>query len=201
METKDWTGDTNSVFKTLGSTNHSRQNRASLDYYATDPIAAKLLLEQEEFSKNIWECACGEGHLSKIFEESGYNVRNTDIIDRIGNEVFDFLSEDKEMFDGDIITNPPYKYATEFVRKALERVEEGHKGAMFLKVLFLEGKSRRELFKQYPPCRIYVCSGRIDCAKNGDFKALKENGGGALAYAWFIWRKGYKGETIVKWIN
>lgn len=201
METKDWTGDTNSVFKTLGSTNHSRQNRASLDYYATDPIAAKLLLEQEEFSKNIWECACGEGHLSKIFEESGYNVRNTDIIDRIGNEVFDFLSEDKEMFDGDIITNPPYKYATEFVRKALERVEEGHKVAMFLKVLFLEGKSRRELFKKYPPCRIYVCSGRIDCAKNGDFKALKENGGGALAYAWFIWRKGYKGETIVKWIN
>lgn len=105
------------------------------------------------------------------------------------------------MFDGDIITNPPYKYATEFVRKALERVKEGHKVAMFLKVLFLEGKSRRELFKQYPPCRIYVCSGRIDCAKNGDFKALKENGGGALAYAWFIWRKGYKGETIVKWIN
>ena len=201
MNNKDWTGDTNSVFKTLGSTNHSRQNRASLDYYATDPIAAKLLLEQEEFSKNIWECACGEGHLSKIFEESGYNVRNTDIIDRIGNEVFDFLSEDKEMFDGDIITNPPYKYATEFVRKGLERVEEGHKVAMFLKVLFLEGKSRRELFKQYPPCRIYVCSGRIDCAKNGDFKALKENGGGALAYAWFIWRKGYKGETIVKWIN
>ena len=90
MNNKDWTGDTNSVFKTLGSTNHSRQNRASLDYYATDPIAAKLLLEQEEFSKNIWECACGEGHLSKIFEESGYNVRNTDIIDRIGNEVFDF---------------------------------------------------------------------------------------------------------------
>lgn len=64
MNNKDWTGDTNSVFKTLGSTNHSRQNRASLDYYATDPIAAKLLLEQEEFSKNIWECACGEGHLS-----------------------------------------------------------------------------------------------------------------------------------------
>lgn len=102
------------------------------------------------------------------------------------------------MFDGDIITNPPYKYATEFVRKGLERVEEGHKVAMFLKVLFLEGKSRRELFKQYPPCRIYVCSGRIDCAKNGDFKALKENGGGALAYAWFIWRKGYKGKQRLK---
>lgn len=201
MDNKDWKGDTNSVFKTLGATNHSNENREAYDYYATDPTAAKLLLEQEEFSKNIWECACGEGHLSKVFEDAGHNVRNSDIVDRIGNEVFDFLGTDEEIFDGDIITNPPYKYAAEFVKKALERVEEGHKVAMFLKVLFLEGKSRRELFKQYPPCRIYVCSGRIDCAKNGDFKTLKENGGGALAYAWFVWRKGYKGETIVKWTN
>ena len=30
---------------------------------------------------------------------------------------------------------------------------------------------------------------------------MKENGGGALAYAWFVWKKGYKGDTIVKWIN
>ena len=26
-------------------------------------------------------------------------------------------------------------------------------------------------------------------------------GGSAVAYAWYIWQKGYKGNTIVKWIN
>lgn len=72
---------------------------------------------------------------------------------------------------------------------------------MFLKLLFLEGKARRNLFEKYPPCTVYVCSGRIDCAKNGDFDRMRENGGGALAYAWFVWQKGYKGNTIIKWIN
>jgi len=30
---------------------------------------------------------------------------------------------------------------------------------------------------------------------------MKAGGGSAVAYAWFIWEKGYKGDTIVKWIN
>ena len=34
---------------------------------------------------------------------------------------------------------------------------------------------------------------------NGDFK--KYNYNGAVAYAWFVWEKGYKGDTILKWIN
>ncbi len=33
---------------------------------------------------------------------------------------------------------------------------------------------------------------------NGDFKTYKFNG--AVAYAWYIWEKGYKGETILRWI-
>ena len=41
---------------------------------------------------------------------------------------------------------------------------------------------------------------RIACAKNGDFEKLN-NQGSAIAYAWFIWEKGFKGDTIVKWIN
>ena len=165
MDSKDWKGDENSVFKTLGATNHSNEHREVNDYYATDPIAAKLLIEQEDFSKNIWECACGEEHLSNVFREFGYNVRSSDLIDRCGNEVLDFLSCN-EKWDGDIITNPPYKYAKEFVLKSLDLVEEGAKFAMFLKLLFLEGKGRRDLFEKYPPCKVYVCSGRIDCAKN-----------------------------------
>lgn len=47
MDNKDWKGDTNSVFKTLGATNHSNENREAYDYYATDPITTKLLLEQD----------------------------------------------------------------------------------------------------------------------------------------------------------
>ena len=50
-------------------------------------------------------------------------------------------------FSGDIITNPPYKYALEFVEHALNIVQQGRKVAMFLKLTILEGKARKAFFK------------------------------------------------------
>lgn len=72
---------------------------------------------------------------------------------------------------------------------------------MFLKVQFLEGKERKRLFADFPPKVIYVSSSRIMCAKNGEFEKMREGGGSAVAYAWYVWEKGYKGNTIIKWIN
>jgi len=30
---------------------------------------------------------------------------------------------------------------------------------------------------------------------------MKENGGSAVAYAWYVWEKGHNGDTTVKWFN
>lgn len=72
---------------------------------------------------------------------------------------------------------------------------------MFLKVQFLEGKKRKKLFEKYPPKIIYVSSSRLLCAKNADFEGMIKGGGSAVAYAWFIWEKGYKDHPIIKWFN
>lgn len=179
---KDWVGS-----KKMLSSNTRNLNAEKNDYYATDPKAIELLLKREHFSNNIWEPACGEGHLSKVLESKGYTVYSTDLIDRgYGIGGIDFLNQNR-MFDGDIITNPPYKYGKEFVEKALEAVRPGNKVAMFLKLTFLEGVSRRELFQTKPPQVIYVSSGRLRCGKNGIFDGPRS----AVAYAWFIWRRGY----------
>ena len=194
-------GNSNSIFRTLGTSNHTDKERQNEDFYATDPIAADLLLKEEKFSHNIWECACGQKHLSGVFEKHGYNVRSSDLIDRCGNEVFDFLSMENQSWDGDIITNPPYKYASEFIYKSLSVIQQGNKVAMFLKLQFMEGKERKHLFTKFPPKTVYVSSSRILCAKNGDFEGLKASGGSEVAYAWYVWEKGFKGNTTVKWIN
>lgn len=197
----DWVGNANSIFKTLGASNHTDYERESNDYYATEPKAAELLCEVEELSPAIWECACGEGHLAEVFKSRGHTVKATDLIDRgYGLGGVDFLKENV-CFHGDIITNPPYKYAKEFVEHAIDTVADGYKVCMFLKLQFLEGKARRALFDTYPPKRIYVASGRLLCAKNGEFEKMKAGGGSAVAYAWFVWEKGYTGDTVVKWIN
>ena len=198
---KDWTGNQNSIYKTLGASNHTDKERESNDYYATEPKAVELLLELETFAPYVWECACGAGHLSEVLMSKGYTVISSDLIDRgYGYSGVDFLQSAKQ-FDGDIVTNPPYRYAKEFVEHALKIVTDGHKVAMFLKVQFLEGKARRELFEKYPPKVIYVASSRLLCAKNGEFEKMRQGGGSAVAYAWFVWEKGFTGDTIVKWFN
>lgn len=196
---KDWVGDTNSIFATLGASNHIEEEREKHDYYATDPKALELLLELEQFNHNIWENACGEGHLSEVLIREGYNVKSTDLIDRgYGTGGVDFLRDNFEVFDGDIITNPPYKYAKQFIEKSLTLIPKGNRVVMFLKLTFMESKGRKQMFIDNPPKVIYVSSSRLLCAKNGDFTKKESS---AVAYAWYIWEKGYKGDTVIKWFN
>lgn len=177
----------------------AKSDRAENDYYATDPLAAHLLLEREGFSQNVWECASGENHLADVFRHYGYTVRTSDIVKRTPTtEVLDFLDCNVQHWDGDIITNPPYTNAQEFVEKALSVVSEGQKVAMFLRLQFLEGLHRYDLFKENPPKVVYVSSKRIRCGKEGEFNTSSSS---IIAYAWFVWEKGYKGGTSIEWIN
>ena len=196
---KDYIGNQNSIYTTIGASNHSKTEREANDYYATDPKALELLLEEESFNNKVWECACGGGHLSKVLLEKGYDVLSSDIFDRgcPNTKIINFLEIlESDFNDRDIITNPPYKYAQQFVEQALKISLGGVKIAMFLKLTFLEGKGRKQMFLQNPPTKVYVSSSRLECGTNGEFK-----GTSAVAYAWFIWEKGYKGNTIIKWIN
>lgn len=192
------------MWKIIGASNHTNKERQEDDYYATDPIAIDKLLTVEKPNERIWEPACGGGHLAERLKEKGYRVRSTDIVDRgYCDETVDFLSVSPNTTDltYDILTNPPYKYAMEFVLKALELLQPGCKCYMFLKLTFLESEKRyKELFAKQPPKVIYVFSKRALCAKNGDFERMREGGGSAVAYAWFVWQKGYTGKTEVSWI-
>ena len=134
--------------------------------------------------------------MAKRLEDFGYNVVSTDLYDRgYGFSGVDFL-EQTESFSGDIITNPPYKFATEFVLKALELTNR--KVAMFLKIQFLESQKRWDkLFSKYPPSVVYVFVKRIKCYKND----VRDNKSSAVCYAWFIWDKENNEETKIRWIS
>lgn len=187
-------------FRLVGASNHTDKEREVNDYYATPPEAIDFLLAGgAKLSHNLWECACGEGHLSKKLTALGYDVKSTDLVYRgFGVGGVDFL-QCSSGFDGDIITNPPFKYALEFVEHALELVPEGNKVFMFLKLQFLEGKARRLLFDTKQLKTVYVLSGRLSCAKNGIFDEYKA--GSALCYAWYEFQKGFNGDPVIKWIN
>lgn len=202
---RDWTGNQNSIYKTLGASNHTDEEREQDDYYATDPIAIDKLLSMVELPQHVWECACGAGHLSERLIEHGKTVFSSDLRYRGYDKALtgeDFLDASRVDYKEPcaIVTNPPYKYAKEFVEHALELLNDGDLCCMFLKLSFLEGKARKRLFMQSPPRQVLVFSERILCAKNGEFERMRAGGGSAVAYAWFVWEKGYKGRTVVEWI-
>lgn len=65
-------------------------------------------------NKNVWECACGQKHLANVLIKNGYNVKCSDLIKRIDDETIvekDFLSYD-EVYNGDILTNPPIQISS-----------------------------------------------------------------------------------------
>lgn len=185
------------VARMIGSHNMSETDREKNDYYATSPEAAEWLIKIESLNNNIWECACGEGHLAEVFKKKGFSVMSTDLIDRgYGIGGVDFLKQNLTFY-GDIVTNPPYKYAQEFIERALKLIYKGNKVCMFLKIQFLEGRKRRVFFEKYPPKTIWVSSSRIKCGMNGQFSESAS----MMALAWFVWEKGYEGDTVVKWFN
>ena len=172
--------------------------RKKNDFYATNPHALEIAMPifKDILHKNVWECACGQGHLSEVLTEFGYNVKSTDLIDRGYGKVQDFL-KCKDKFKGDILTNPPFKLAKNFIEKSFELIEDGRYAIFFLKIQFLESKSRKELFTKYPLKYLIVNSERQQCAKEGDFEKYKAT---TQCYCWYIFQKGYKGDPIVKWL-
>lgn len=201
MVMKDWKGNGKSTYVTIGASNHSDGEREEHDFYATSPEAVDGLVGAVGgmLCGKVWECACGTGCLSGRLIELGYDVVSTDLVDRGYGGVIDFLEAD-DLPDGcgSIVTNPPYKYASEFVRHSLELLPKGGVCAMFLKTTFLEGQRRYdEIFKITPPEYMLQFSKRVKCAKNADFSSYPSS---AIAYAWYVWRKGFTGNTVVKWI-
>ena len=89
---KDWTGNAS-----VRNCNLRSADAEPHDYYATEPKAVELLLEQETFRGPVWEPACGEGHIAKVLETHGLLTYASDLVDRgygFGGE--DFLLTEKK---------------------------------------------------------------------------------------------------------
>lgn len=211
--TKDWTGNSVSTWKTLGASNHTDKERELNDFYATSSRALDLFAPVFPIGHKVWEPACGSGCLSKWLEAHGHDVLSTDLIDRGygagGVDFFNMTAGQQEGIaawaDGqafDILTNPPYKYSTPFILKALKLIPEDGRVIMFLKTTFLEGKERKRLiYDVNPPRWVYQFSERILCAKNGQFDYMRAHGGSAVSYCFMVWQKSNTEKiTQIKWI-
>jgi hypothetical protein len=174
------------------------KRRADLDgpdFFPTPAWATRALIEHERFEGEIWECACGDGAMARVFEGSGYKVRATDLYPRgYGEAGVDFLAARRPA--DNIVTNPPYNVAEAFVAQGLKLARR--KFALLLRLAFLEGANRAQtIFLKSPPSRVWVFSERITFYMKDAAKA----GNGTTAYAWFVWDKAAAPGTELRWFK
>ena len=155
------------------------------------------MLVYEKFQGEIFEPACGTGNISEVLLKNHYKVLSNDIVDRgYGDKHEDFLKTNFNV--ANIVTNPPYNRANEFVLHALKFTR--NKVAMLLRLSFLEGAQRyNDIYLKSPPAKVYVFSKRVTFMP----ESIKGNSGsGPTAYAWFVWDKTRKVKTPeVRWIE
>lgn len=181
-------------------------NRDTHDFYPTWPAATRVLLTAERFEGAIWEPACGDGAMSRELEAAGYSVVSTDLIDRgFGEGGRDFLAEWTALAPN-IVTNPPFRWAVEFVDRALmltapERAGNIARGkvALFLRLAFLEGQNRGAWFPNTPLARVWIMSRRVPINR-GRLAELHDKGG-VIAFAWFVWEHGHEGAPALGWLD
>lgn len=90
-----------------------------------------------------------------------------------------------------VIGNPPYDRAEQFIRHSMRYLDNGGYIIMLLRLNFLEGQGRAKgLYREYPLKQVVVRAARVSFTGDGQTNAT--------AYAYFIWQKGYKGETTLK---
>lgn len=187
------------TFVTMGASNHAKSDRGIHDYYSTDASAITLLDKYDLLDKDVpyWETAVGGGRLSNELKRLGYNVvKETDLYNHgYGDTGVDFF-KCNEVFQGNTITNPPFKYMNDWIVHTLKVT--GNKAYIFGRIQTVESIGRWDrVFKNYKPSYICPFVKRIQCYKNDD---LTEKGS-PLCYAWFIWdMDNLDGDTKVKWL-
>jgi hypothetical protein len=180
-------------------TNRRTAETDGIDFYPTPEWATDALLENEIFYGNIWEPACGDGAMSERLQKyyPDREIYSTDLYEHgYGATGADFLQTADDFRMDNIITNPPYEIANDFVITSLKHAR--NKVAMLMRLAFLEGQERyHTIFKTNPPARVWVFCERITMYKK---YAEEKKGSGTTAYAWFVWQKGYSGPTKIMWL-
>lgn len=167
------------------------------DFYPTPAWATQALLDYVSFEGEVWECACGDGAMSKVLQSAGLGVYSSDLYDRgFGDTGVDFLKSEVCFFRN-IVTNPPFSLAEDFILHALTLAKE--KVAIFSRLAILESARRyRNIFKTSPPTRILVFSERVTLYPDGVVTA----GTSTIAYSWLVWDKQDDGSICtLSWIS
>jgi len=174
------------------------------DWYVEPTECSLALFDLEQFDGTIWDPACGMGNIISSAKRSGLPAIGTDLVNRgvHCSKQMNFLENDADFEFSNIVSNPPFGLAEEFVKKSIEIVPQGGKVAMILPMVWLSGfSSKRDWLPGSPLSKYFSISPRPSMPPGAVIKAGVKAGNGTKDFAWFVWQKGYCGNATVGFMN
>lgn len=169
-----------------------KHKRKAADFYPTpfDVTEALMRFLAFEDKQYIWEPACGDGAISRVLKAHGHEVYSTDLRKDSGygqEGGLDFLAFDpapetgipiSAVYNDWIITNPPFKVADGFIKKALSITPNV---ALLLKATYWHAKRREPLFREHPPAWVLPLTWRPA------FLEAERGKSPLMEVSWFVW--------------
>lgn len=178
--------------------------RDPFDWYVEPHECSAALFVLEDFVGAIWDPACGMGRIVQQARAAGLKAIGSDIISR--NELCaaesDFLDRTFEPEFQNIVMNPPFGQAEDFVREAIEIVPHGGKVAVIVPLVWVSGfSSKRHWLPNSPLRTLYPISPRPSMPPGRVIEAGEKPGNGTKDFAWLVWQSGYCGAASVRFMN
>ena len=175
----------------MTSTNRRPGVRSKHDHYETPRHTLMSLLAHHQIKYPVLEPCAGYGSIANILKSKGGVVTNDIDLDMVCDYNFDFLTWDPSNKFKTILTNPPFNLAESIIKKSIQDSKFGNEVIMLLRLNFLGSEKRQKFWKDHPPKQIYVLSKRPRFIRSGD----------SIEYGWYVWEKGWSGNTTLEVIS
>lgn len=183
--------------------------RETHDWYVEPEWCSARLFEEESFTGNVHDPACGMGNIVKSARAAGFIASGGDIVKRGPECVIegDFLTSGGLTWTFDnIVSNPPFKLCDDraagtfpFVERCLQSARR--KVALLLPANWVQGDKRSRWLEGTPLRRVWFISPRPSMPPGHVIAAGAKTGNGTTDYAWLVWLHGYDGAPEMRWLR
>jgi hypothetical protein len=182
-----------------------RWKERAFDLRETPPEATRALIRTGELDKYrvLFEPCAGKGAISRVLKAGGWRVVALDLIaypgaDKDVEPDRDFFAPINTVYLEAIVTNPPYRWADDFIRRGLElRLPV----FVLLRLMALEGAGRSDIMEHL--YHVYIGIERLPMMHRPGWKGKKLKQG-AMPFGWFCFfpeknTAGYFGASRISW--
>jgi len=177
----------------IGNSGFARKKN---DLYLTPHWCTEVLLRHITFEGLTWEPAAADGGMANIlFKKTPTIATDIEPLDK-QVKMHDFLTSPGPLRGKfkNIVTNPPYKLAQQFIEQAIAIIEpQKGKVAMLLRNEYDSAAGRQHLFSGCPAFKLKLVLTRRPKWAPGKGNSPRHN------FAWFLWDFNAAGPPTMIW--